>query len=84
MQLLPTSIQEHANRIDPQRALMIGISTGLLAAWSIFRLIWLLYIAATLGLFLGSLAFQFVLWGVIGTVAAIASFALLTRYRSGS
>ena len=61
-------------------ALMIGISTGFVAAWSFFRLIWLLYIAATFGLFLGSLVFQFVLWGVVGTVAAIASFALLTRY----
>jgi len=84
MQILPTSIQEHVNRIDRQRALMIGISTGLLAAWSFFRLIWLLYIAATFGLFLGALAFQFVLWGVVGTVAAIASYALLTRYRSES
>jgi hypothetical protein len=30
-------------------------------------------------LFLGSLVFQFVLWGVVGTVAAIATIALLTR-----
>lgn len=84
MQILPTSIQEHVNRIDRQRALMIGISTGLLAAWSFFRLIWLLYIAATFGLFLGALAFQFVLWGVVGTVAAIAATAFLTRYTKGS
>jgi hypothetical protein len=84
MQLLPTSIQEHVNRIDRQRSLMLGISAGLLAAWSFFRLIWLLYIAATFGLFLGSLVFQFVLWGVIGTVAAIAATALLIRYSKGS
>jgi hypothetical protein len=84
MQLLPTSIQEHVNRIDRQRSLMLGISAGLLAAWSFFRLIWLLYITATFGLFLGSLVFQFVLWGVVGTVAAIAAVALLTRYSKGS
>lgn len=84
MQLLPTSIQEHVNRIDRQRSLVMGISAGLLAAWSFFRVIWLLYIAATFGLFLGALAFQFVLWGVVGTVAAIAAYALLTRYRQGS
>ena len=63
---------------------MIGISAGLLAAWSLFPLIWLLYIAATFGLFLGSLVFQFVLWGVVGTVAAIAAIAFLTRYSKGS
>lgn len=84
MQLLPTSIQEHVNRIDRQRSLMIGISAGLLAAWSFFRVIWLLYIAATFGLSVGSLVFQFVLWGVVGTVAAIAAVALLTRYSKGS
>ena len=84
MQFLPTSIQEHVNRIDRQRSLMLGISAGLLAAWSFFRLIWLLYIAATFGLFLGSLVFQFVLWGVIGSVAAIAATALLIRYSKGS
>jgi hypothetical protein len=35
-------------------------------------------------LFLGSLVFQFVLWGVVGTVAAIAAIALLIRYSKGS
>ncbi len=84
MQLLPTSIQEHVNRVDRQRSLVIGISTGIAAAWSFFRLIWVLYLAATFGVFLGSVVFQLVLWGAFGTVAAIASFAFLTRYRAGS
>jgi hypothetical protein len=84
MQILPTSIQEQVNHVDRQRSLMIGISAGLLAAWSAFRLIWLLYIAITFGLFMGSLVFQFVLWGVVGTVAAIAAIAFLTRYAKGS
>jgi hypothetical protein len=35
-------------------------------------------------LFLGSLVFQFVLWGVVGTVAAIAAIAFLTRYKKGN
>jgi hypothetical protein len=35
-------------------------------------------------LFLGSLVFQFVLWGVVATVGAIAAIALLTRYSKGS
>ena len=84
MQILPTSIQEQVNHVDRQRSLMIGISAGLLAAWSAFRLIWLLYIAITFGLFMGSLVFQFVLWGAVGTVAAIAAIAFLTRYTKGS
>ena len=29
MQFLPTSIQEHVNRIDRQRSLMLGISAGM-------------------------------------------------------
>jgi len=84
MQLLPNSIQEHVNRVDRQRSLVLGISSGLLAAWSAFRLIWLLYIAITFGFFMGSLVFQFVLWGVVGSVAAIAAIAFLTRYTKGS
>jgi hypothetical protein len=84
MQLVPTSIQEQINRVDRERSLPIGISAGLLAAWSSFRLIWLLYIAISFGLFMGTLIFQFVLWGVVGTVAAIAATAFLTRYTKGS
>ncbi len=84
MQLVPTSIQEQINRVDRQRSLVIGISAGLLAAWSFFRLIWLLYIAISFGLFIGALVFQFVLWAVVGTVAAIAATAFLTRYNKGS
>ncbi len=38
-----------------------------------------LYIAISFGLFMGTLIFQFVLWGVVGTVAAIAATAFLTR-----
>ncbi|BBX43563.1 hypothetical protein [Mycobacterium simiae] len=84
MNIVPTSIQEQINRVDRQRSLYIGISTGLLAVWSFFRLIWMLYIGMTFGWFFGAMAFQLVLWGVIGTAAAVASVGFLTRYNKGS
>ena len=43
-----------------------------------------LYIGMTFGWFLGSMVFQFVLWGVIGAVAAVAATAFPTHYKKGS
>jgi hypothetical protein len=84
MKIVPTSIEEQINRVDRQRSLYFGISAGLLAAWSVFRLIWVLYIGMTFGWFLGAMIFQVVLWGVIGTVAAVTAIGFLTRYTKGS
>jgi hypothetical protein len=84
MNIVPTSIQEQINRVDRQRSLYLGISTGLVAVWSFFRLIWMLYIGLTFGWLFGAMAFQLVLWGVIGTAAAVASVGFLTRYNKGS
>ena len=84
MKILPTGIEEHVNRVDRQRSLYIGISAGLIAAWSLYRVIWALYIGMTFGWLLGSMVFSVVLWGVIGAVAGIASFGFLTRYQKGS
>ena len=84
MKIVPTTIEEQINRVDRQRSLYIGIGAALLAAWSAFRLIWALYIGMTFGWFLGAMVFQFVLWGVIGTVAAVAATGFLTRYSRGS
>jgi hypothetical protein len=84
MKIVPTSIEEQINRVDRQRSLYIGISAGALALWSAFRLIWTLYIGMTFGWFFGSMVFPFVLWGVIGTVAAVAAIGFLTRYTKGS
>ena len=84
MKIVPTSIEEQINRVDRQRSLYFGISAGLLAAWSVFRLIWVLYIGMTFGWFLGAMIFQVVLWGVIGIVAAVAAIGFLTRYTKGS
>ena len=83
MNIVPTSIQEQINRVDPQRSLYIGISTGLLAIWSLYRVIWMLYIGMTFGWFFGAMAFQLVLWAVVGT-AAVASVGFLARYHKGS
>ena len=84
MNIVPSGIPEQINRVDRQRRLYIGISTGLLAVWSFFRLIWMLYIGTTFGWFFGAMAFQLVLWGVIGTAAAVVSIGFLTRYNKGS
>lgn len=84
MKLVPTSIEEQINRVDRQRSLYFGISAGLVAAWSAFRLIWVLYLGMTFGWFFGAMAFQLVLWGVIGAVAGIAAVGFLTRYSKGS
>jgi hypothetical protein len=84
MKIVPTGIEEQINRVDRQRSLYIGISAGALALWSVFRLIWALYIGMTFGWFLGSMVFQFVLWGAIGAVAGVAAVGFLTRYSKGS
>ena len=84
MNIVPTSIQEQINRVDRQRSLYIGISTGLLAVWSLYRLIWMLYIGMTFGWFFGAMAFQLVLWGVIGVLATVSAISFLTRYAKGA
>jgi hypothetical protein len=83
MKILPTRIEEQINRVDSNQALGIGIAAGLTALWCAYRLIWLLYTAVTfssVGWSPVSLVFPFVLWGVIGVVAAIAAFGFLSRY----
>lgn len=84
MRIVPASIEEQINRVDRQRSLYIGISAALIALWSIYRVLWTLYIGMTFGWFLGSMVFPLVLWGVIGAVAAVAATGFLTRYSRGS
>ena len=84
MRIVPAGLEEQINRVDRQRSLYIGISAGLVAVWSVFRLIWMLYIGMTFGWFFGAMAFQLVLWGAIGTAAAVASIGFLTRYNRAS
>lgn len=83
MNIVPTAIQEKVNRVDRTYSLVIGISTGLTALWSLYQLFWIIYSAAVLsnvGWSPVSLVFPFVLWTAVGAVAAIASVAFLTRY----
>lgn len=84
MRIVPASIEEQINRVDRQRSLYVGISAALIALWSVYRVIWTLYIGMTFGWFLGSMVFPLVLWGVIGAVAAVAATGFLTRYSRGS
>ncbi|MBV9514702.1 MAG: hypothetical protein JO280_11775 [Mycobacteriaceae bacterium] len=83
MKIVPTPIEEQINRVDRTPSLAIGIACGVTALWCLYRLFWLLYVAATLsgvGWSPVSLVFPFVLWGVIGVAAAIAAAGFLTRY----
>ena len=80
MKFLPPSIEEHIDRVDRNRSLIIGISTGLLAFWCIYRVLWSIYLSLTYDFLFGSLMFSIVLWGAIGVAAAIAATGFLTRY----
>ena len=84
MKIVPTPIAQQIDRVDRQYSLYIGISTGLLAFWSIYRVIWSLYLALTYDFIFGSLVFPIALWAVIGVVAALTSYGFVTRYRTGS
>ena len=83
MNIVPASIEAKINRVDRQPSLAIGISLALVAAWSFYRVFWLLYLSMTFGWFMGSVAFQFVLWTVVGAVAAILASGFLIRYFKG-
>ena len=83
MNIVPTRVQEQINRVDRTPSLVIAISSGLTAIWSLYQVFWLIYTATVLsnvGWSPVSLVFPFVLWTVIGVVAAIAAFAFYTRY----
>ena len=80
MKFLPTNIEEQIDRIDRNHSLIIGISTGLLAFWCIYRVLWSIYLSLTYDFLFGSLVFSIVLWGVVGVVATIAAVGFLARF----
>lgn len=82
MKIVPTRVEEQINRVDPTRSRAIGITCGIAALWCVYRVIWALYLAATLssiGWSLRSLTFSLVLWGIVGVIAAVASVGFLTH-----
>jgi len=83
MSIIPARVAEQVSRIDRTRSLWIGISAGVTALWSLYRVFWLFYAAATLSSvgYTGiSLIFPLVLWGVIAVVAGFVSAVFLLRY----
>ncbi|MDP7701773.1 MULTISPECIES: hypothetical protein [unclassified Mycobacterium] len=84
MNIVPAGIQAQINRVDRQWSLWIGVSLALVAAGSVFRLFWMLYISMTFGMFAGAMAVNIVFSLVFGGAAAIGAIGFLTRYHKGS
>jgi hypothetical protein len=83
MNIVPTRIQEQISQVDRTYSLVIGISAGVAALWSIYRVFWLFYTAATfssVGWSPVSLVFPLVLWGTFAVGAGFVSAAFLLRY----
>jgi hypothetical protein len=83
MNIVPTRIQEQIGQVDRTYSLVIGISAGIAALWSIYRVFWLFYTAATfssVGWSPVSLVFPLVLWGAFAVGAGFVSAAFLLRY----
>lgn len=47
MNIVPTRVQEQISQVDRTYSLVIGISAGIAALWSFYRVFWLIYTAAT-------------------------------------
>jgi hypothetical protein len=83
MNIVPTRIQEQIGRVDRNYALYIGISAGITALWSIYRVFWLVYTAATfssVGWSPVSLVFPLVFWAAVAVGTGLVSAAFLLRY----
>jgi hypothetical protein len=83
MNIVPTRIQEQIGRVDRNYALYIGISAGITALWSIYRVFWLVYTAATfssVGWSPVSLVFPLVFWAGVAVGTGFVSAAFLLRY----
>lgn len=83
MKIVPAPIEHYVDRVDPRYRTYVGVSWALVAAWSAFRMFWLIFAAMTLasyGWSPVSLIFGVVIWGVIGVVAVIGAVAFLTHH----
>lgn len=83
MKILPPNVEQQIARVDRQKSLVIGVSSGLVALWCAYRVVWALYLAVTYDFLFGSLIFSVILWGVIGAVAGVSAFAFLNQYSKG-
>ncbi|WP_205873162.1 hypothetical protein [Mycobacterium camsae] len=81
MNIVPAGIQAQINRVDRQWSLWIGVSLALVAAGSVFRLFWMLYISMAFGMFAGAMIVNIVFSLVFGAAAAIGAIGFLNRYR---
>jgi hypothetical protein len=80
MKLLPESIEQQIDRVDRNRSLIFGISAGLIALWSFYRVLWSIYLTMTYDFLFGTLLFGVVLWGVVGVASGLVAYGFLTRY----
>lgn len=80
MKIVPTSIEQQIDRVDRTPSLILGISSGLLALWCLYSVLWSIYLTITYDFLFGSQVFPIVLWAATGVVAAIAAVGFLTRY----
>ncbi len=83
MNIVPASLEAQVSRIDRTYSLVIAISAGLTALWSLYRVLWLFYTAATfssIGWSPVSLIFPLVLWLAIGVGAGYVALVFLMRY----
>ncbi|MBI2701204.1 MULTISPECIES: hypothetical protein [Mycobacterium] len=80
MNIVPAGIQAQINRVDRQWSLWIGVSLALVAAGSVFRLFWMLYISMAFGVFAGAMIVNIVFSLAFGAAAAIGAVGFLTRY----
>jgi membrane protein YdbS with pleckstrin-like domain len=83
MNIVPSRIQEQAKRVDRTWSLVIGISTGLTALWSVYHVFWLFYTAVTfssVGWSPVALVLPVVFWVAFGVIAGLVSATFLMRY----
>lgn len=83
MNIVPARILEQVNRVDRTRSLIIGVSAGLTALWSLYRVFWMFYTAATfssVGWSPVSLVFPLILWAAIAVATGAVAAAFLMRY----
>lgn len=80
MNIVPAGIQTQINRVYRQWSLWIGVSLALVAAGSVFRLLWMLYISMAFGVFAGAMVVNIIFSLAFGAAAAIGAVGFLTRY----